>query len=77
MRLDVASVFKRIQGDVAIRAVILTDGGGDFFAGSDVREMGGGTIAETMARVEILHGVIRADVPVIAAVRGVCVGVGC
>jgi 2-(1,2-epoxy-1,2-dihydrophenyl)acetyl-CoA isomerase len=80
MRLDVASVFKRIHGDVAIRAVILTGGGGDFCAGSDVREMGGGTIAETMARVENLHGVvrgvIRTEVPVIAAVRGVCVGVG-
>lgn len=80
MRLELAHVFDQIKGDTRLRAVILTGGGHDFCAGADVREMGGGGIAESMARVEILQrmvrGITRTDIPVIAAVRGVCVGVG-
>lgn len=80
MRLELVRAFGQIQGDVSIRAVILTGGGSDFCAGADVREMGGGSIGESMARVDILQnmvrGIVRADIPFVAAVRGVCVGVG-
>lgn len=80
MRVELPRVFERIQDDVSIRAVVLAGGGMDFCAGADVGEMGGGGIADGMARVEILHrmmrGIIHTDIPIIAAVRGVCVGVG-
>ncbi len=80
MRIELPRVLQQVQDDVAIRAVVLTGGGADFCAGADVREMGGGGIADSMVRVEILHrmmrGLARTDIPVIAAVRGVCIGVG-
>ncbi|GAA0317403.1 2-(1,2-epoxy-1,2-dihydrophenyl)acetyl-CoA isomerase PaaG [Sphingomonas oligophenolica] len=80
MRVDVPKLFEQIQDDVSIRAVVLTGSGRDFCAGADVSEMGGGGIADSMARVEILHrmvrSLIRTDIPIIAAVRGVCIGVG-
>jgi len=80
MRVELPRVFERIQDDVSIRAVVLTGGGTDFCAGADVREMGGGGIADGMARVEILHRIMRSvihtDIPIVAAVRGVCVGAG-
>jgi len=80
MREQLPKLFQQVQDDVSIRAIVLAGGGGDFCAGADVSEMGGGGIAESMARVEVLHrmvrGLVRTDIPVIAAVRGVCVGVG-
>lgn len=80
MRELIPRLFEQVQDDVSIRAVVMTGSGTDFCAGADVREMGGGGIADSMARVEILHrmvrSVVRTDIPVIAAVRGVCIGVG-
>jgi len=80
MRERIPRLLEQVQDDVSIRAVVMTGSGADFCAGADVREMGGGGIADSMARVEILHrmvrSVVRTDIPVIAAVRGVCVGVG-
>jgi len=80
MRIGLPRLFEQVQDDASVRAVILRGSGTDFCAGSDVREMGGGGIADSMARVEILHrmvrSVVRTDIPIIAAVRGVCIGVG-
>jgi len=80
MRVAIPRLFEQVQDDVSIRAVILTGSGTDFCAGADVREMGGGGIADSITRVEVLHrmvrAVVRTDIPVIAAVRGVCIGVG-
>jgi len=80
MRVALPRIFEQVQDDVSIRSVVLTGRGSDFCAGADVREMGGGGIRDSMARVEILHRMVRAivrtDIPVIAAVRGVCIGVG-
>jgi len=80
MRKGLPRLFEQVQDDVSVRAVILRGSGTDFCAGSDVSEMGGGSIADSMARVEILHrmvrSVVRTDIPIIAAVRGVCIGVG-
>jgi len=80
MRSELPRLFEQVQNDVSVRAVVLTGGGRDFCAGADVSEMGGGGIADSMARVEILHrmvrSVVRTDIPIVAAVRGVCIGVG-
>jgi len=80
MRVALPRILEQAHDDTSVRAVILTGRGSDFCAGADVREMGGGGIADSMGRVEILHRMVRAlvrvDIPVIAAVRGVCIGVG-
>jgi 2-(1,2-epoxy-1,2-dihydrophenyl)acetyl-CoA isomerase len=80
MQEELPRLFERIQDDVTIRAAVLTGGGTDFCAGADVREMGGGGIADSMVRVALLHrmmrGLLYTPKPVLAAVRGVCIGVG-
>jgi len=80
MRAELPRIFEQIQDDVAVHAVVLTGSGGNFCAGVDQREMGGGGIADSMVRVGVLHrmmrGLMQTDKPVIAAVSGVCVGVG-
>lgn len=80
MRKLLWDAFENIAEDDAIRAVILTGAGGDFCAGVDVGEMGTGGVPGSMTRMRRLHRISRAIAslkkPTIAAVSGVCVGVG-
>lgn len=74
-------VFYRLQDDTAVRAVVLTGGGDDFCSGADVKGMQtDGSIADSFVRIQTLHRFMTAltniERPVIAAVRGVAVGVG-
>ncbi|MFC3174292.1 enoyl-CoA hydratase/isomerase family protein [Novosphingobium bradum] len=79
MRAEIESAFRAADDDPAVRAIVLTGGGGDFSAGADVSEMGEGGIGRSLYRVGMLHrmarGVAGTGKPVIAAVRGVCIGV--
>ena len=78
MRMEIVRAFERIQDDDAIRAVVLTGAGTDFSAGADVGEMGGGGVRGSLERMRHLHRMARSvagtNKPVVAAVRGVCVG---
>jgi 2-(1,2-epoxy-1,2-dihydrophenyl)acetyl-CoA isomerase len=80
MREQLWSAFEQISEDDSVRAVILTGGGEDFCAGMDVGEMGGAGVAWSMTKMRRLHSIARAihklKKPTIAAVNGVCVGVG-
>ncbi len=80
MRRQLWEAFEDIAENDDIRAVILTGAGGDFCAGIDVGEMGSGGVPGSMMRMRRLHRIGRAIAnlkkPVIAAVSGVCVGVG-
>lgn len=81
MREQLTEFFRRVRFDEAVRALIVTGAGGNFCAGADVTRMGHGDIREgrerlqrgSQAYIRELHAIEK---PVVAAVQGVCVGVG-
>ena len=80
MREQLWNAFENLAENDEVRAVILTGGGEDFCAGMDVKEMGGGGVGWSVTKMRRLHRIARAIAslkkPTIAAVDGVCVGVG-
>ena len=80
MRRQLWEAFEEIALDHEIRAVVLTGANGDFCSGMDVGGMGRGGVAGSMDRMHTLNRIARAihnlKKPTIAAVPGVCVGVG-
>lgn len=80
MRGQLYGAFEQIALDHDIRSVILTGAGGDFCSGMDVGGMGRGGVTGSMDRMHTLNRIARAihslKKPTIAAVPGVCVGVG-
>lgn len=80
MRQQLWEVFEGFREDEAVRAVVLTGAGGDFCSGMDVGEFGSRSVRATLERMQRLHRISRAiytlKKPTIAAVSGVCMGVG-
>jgi 2-(1,2-epoxy-1,2-dihydrophenyl)acetyl-CoA isomerase len=80
MRIRLWEIFEQIGDDDAIRAVIFTGAGADFCSGIDVAEMGSAGVPGSMMRMRRLHRIAEAIMglkkPTIAAVQGVCMGVG-
>jgi 2-(1,2-epoxy-1,2-dihydrophenyl)acetyl-CoA isomerase len=80
MRGQLYGAFEDIAMDHDVRAVILTGAGGDFCSGMDVTGMGKGGVTGSMDRMYTLNRIAKAiyslKKPTIAAVPGVCVGVG-
>jgi 2-(1,2-epoxy-1,2-dihydrophenyl)acetyl-CoA isomerase len=80
MREQLWTAFESLAENDAVRAVILTGAGEDVCAGMDVDAMGGGDVAWSLTKMRRLHRIARAIAalkkPTIAAVNGVCVGVG-
>lgn len=80
MRQALVDAMERIEGDPAIRAVVLTGAGGVFSAGGDISGMNATTIAGGRERFRVTHRLVRllvkASKPVIAAVEGFAVGAG-
>src|SRR5947207_6646231 len=80
MRDGLAELCERINDSPEVRAVVLTGAGTDFCAGADIGEMGMGGLNGSFLRARHMHKVIRAlarvQKPLIAATRGVAVGMG-
>jgi 2-(1,2-epoxy-1,2-dihydrophenyl)acetyl-CoA isomerase len=80
MRRGLWEAFEQCALDDQVRAVILTGANGDFCSGMDVGGMGRGGVVGSMDRMHTLNRIARAiyhlKKPTIAAVEGVCVGVG-
>jgi 2-(1,2-epoxy-1,2-dihydrophenyl)acetyl-CoA isomerase len=80
MRAMMYGAFEEIALDHEVRAVILTGAGGDFCSGMDVGGMGRGGVTGSMDRMHTLNRIAAAiyglKKPTIAAVPGICVGVG-
>nr|WP_314437258.1 enoyl-CoA hydratase-related protein [uncultured Brevundimonas sp.] len=80
MRRQLWEAFEALAIDETVRAVVLTGAGGNFCSGMDVRGMGRGGVTGSMDRMHTLNRIARAiyhlKKPTVAAVSGVCVGVG-
>jgi len=80
MRDRLAELCEQINDRPELRAVVLTGAGSDFCSGADIGEMGMGGLNGSFLRARHMHKVIRAlsrvQKPLIAATRGVAVGMG-
>jgi len=76
----VASAFRELSTDDALRVVLLRGAGPCFCAGADVREMAALDPGSAATFIRGLHHAIQAvmdcPVPVVAAIHGACVGAG-
>lgn len=81
MRRTLLATFRDIAEQDEVRAVVLTGAGDAFCSGADVGKMGGRDLAGSRQRMKTLHAMVLAlhglDKPVVAAVRGPAVGIGC
>lgn len=80
MRRQLWEVFEGFADDRAVRAVVLTGANGEFSSGADVSEFAGGGVGDSLGRMAELARINKAiyhlKKPVIAAVDGVCAGLG-
>lgn len=85
---DLMAALERCREDEEIRAVLITGAGRGFSSGADLRELGGGAAtpeerpdAVYKQLTEIYHpimvGIRELPKPVVAAVNGPAVGIGC
>ena len=78
-RLRMAELLTAIDIDLSIRAIVLTGRGTGFCAGDDLREVAerGGTPFDSLAQFgRLLDQIEAVRVPVIAAIKGHCIGGG-
>jgi enoyl-CoA hydratase len=82
LHAELARVFRDVDDDPAIRAVVVTGEGKAFSAGGDLAWIAGqvGSYEQTMRVMreagDIVRTMIDCDTPIIAAINGVAVGAG-
>jgi len=80
MRAALADALEDIEGDTAVRAVVLSGAGGHFCSGGDLGAMDIGTLVQGRERMRRTHRLVRAmveaRVPIVCAIEGWCAGAG-
>jgi 2-(1,2-epoxy-1,2-dihydrophenyl)acetyl-CoA isomerase len=84
---DLLAALRHASGDDAVRALVLTGAGRGFSSGADLRDISGGDetpdgrpdVYKTLTERyhPIMHAIREMPKPVIAAVNGPAVGIGC
>jgi enoyl-CoA hydratase/carnithine racemase len=75
MMRDAAAALDRFAADPAVRVVVVSGHGADFSAGADLRGITTGPELEAAAAA-LFRGLEAFDRPVVAVVRGYCLGAG-
>ena len=85
--LDLLAALRRVAEDDAVRAVLITGAGRAFSSGADLKDLSGGEttpdgrpdVYKTLTERyhPIMHAIREMGKPVIAAVNGPAVGIGC
>ncbi|OWT59048.1 enoyl-CoA hydratase/isomerase family protein [Candidimonas nitroreducens] len=81
MRAQLAEAFLRAHVDDEVRAVLLTGAGDSFCAGADVSKMAPRDVKDSRMQLQqnahvLIRNLYNIEKPVIAAVRGIAVGIG-
>lgn len=74
--LALARQITHASADDSLSAVILTGAAGHFTAGNDLRDFQAERGAGDSAAMTFLRALVRADVPLVAAVEGYAIGIG-
>jgi enoyl-CoA hydratase/carnithine racemase len=69
-----ADTLEAANADLAVAAVVFTGNGEAFTAGNDLQDFASGASLEQVTR--FLHAIMTVNVPLIAAVNGMAIGVG-
>ncbi len=85
--VDLLTALERVRSDEAVRAVVITGAGRGFSSGADLKDFGSGDLMPDgrpdiyRTLTERYHPIMRAirelPKPVLAAVNGAAVGIGC
>jgi 2-(1,2-epoxy-1,2-dihydrophenyl)acetyl-CoA isomerase len=84
---DLLAAFEQVTQDDAVRAIVLTGAGRAFSSGADLKDVSGGELTPsgrpdvyktlTQRYHPIMHAIRDVPKPVVAAVKGPAVGIGC